>query len=249
MASFLDNIPKITRSILIICVIVFLGSLIGDLSGRGDILSDYLALFFPASENFRWWQPVTYMFVHGNFTHIFFNMWAFVLFGSVLEQELGPKRYLTLFLVCGIGAAAIHLGVEYLQYKQSFAELSARFSGNTPEEINDVILKWNMVDFDGFGLKDNPYYIPPTVGASGAIYGIMLAFAMTWPDARLMLLIPPVSLKAKWMALIFVAIELITGIFFTSDGVAHFAHLGGMLFAFILMIWWRRRGVLRRYYY
>ncbi len=238
MAGFLDNLPKVTRSILIVCVIVFLGQAVGELIGKGDVITEYFALFYPASGYFRFWQPLTYMFVHGGFMHLFFNMWAFIVFGAVLEKALGEKRYLTLFLVCGLGAAAVHLGVEYFQYRHYFAGFVALNPGHSMEELTTY---FNAYQVD--------MACPPTVGASGAIYGIMLAFSMMWPNARLTLLFPPVSLKAKWLAIIFIGIELLTGIFLTSDGVAHFAHLGGMLFAFILMIWWKRRGVIRKYYW
>ena len=150
--------------------------------------------------------------MHGNFMHIFFNMYTLVLFGSVLERAIGPKKFLVFYFITGLGAAALHLGVQHLQF--------AANAGNYQALVN--ILR------------------TPTVGASGAIYGILIGYAMLYPESVLTLIFPPVSLKARWLVIIFVVIELATGIFDTADGVAHFAHLGGMLFGFLLMFYWKK---------
>ena len=190
-------LPPAIKNLLIINIIVFLGTeLIGEPMYR------LFALFPIGSPLFRWWQFVTHMFMHGNFAHIFFNMWSLIVFGPLLERLWGSKKFLIFYFVCGLGASLCH---ELVQMTQPLANI-------------------------------------PTVGASGAIYGLLLGFGMLYPNYVLTLVFPPVSLKAKWFVVIFAAIELVTGILGTSDGVAHFAHLGGMLFGLILILIWKKQG-------
>lgn len=213
--SFWKRIPVATRNLLLVNIIVYVFTFLDDLRG-GDVLIQYLAVFFPASPFFRPWQVLTYMFLHANFAHLFFNMWALFMFGMALEQAIGTKKFLILYFACGIGAYLMHTGVQWAQY--SF------FLTSGAQEAAFNLLR------------------TPTLGASGAIYGIEVAFAVVYPDMRLTLIFPPVSLKAKWMILIFIGIELLTGITGTMDGIAHFAHLGGALIGFILMMFWKKRN-------
>ncbi|MBQ9192432.1 MAG: rhomboid family intramembrane serine protease [Bacteroidales bacterium] len=217
-SNFLDRIPPVTRNILIINVIVFLATLINQ-----EFMVGTFAMFYPASPLFRWWQPLTHMFMHGGWMHILFNMYTLVMFGMVVERALGTKKFLILYFVAGFGAVALHTGVEWLQV------LSLASS-------NDPSAQAQYIDL----LRT------PVVGASGAIYGVLVAFAMLYPQARMTLLFPPVTLDAKWMVAIFIGIELLTGITGTQMGIAHFAHLGGALFAFLLVLYWRKRGELWR---
>ena len=143
--------------------------------------------------------------MHGGFWHILFNMYTLFLFGMVVERTIGSKKFLVYYFLCGLGAAALHIGVQALT---------------------------------------GPSLYVPTLGASGAVYGLLLAYAYLFPDNKLTLLFPPVTLSAKWMVLIFLAIELLTGVTGTADGVAHFAHLGGALMGWLLMVWWRKTGRL-----
>ena len=217
--SFLSRIPPVTKNLLIINVIFFLVTLIGE-----DFMVGTFALFYPTSPFFRWWQPLTHMFMHGGFWHIFFNMYTLLIFGTPVEQALGSKRFATLYFVAGLGSVALHLGVQYLQIQHFLAV------GTPAAQISITnILR------------------TPTVGASGAIYGVLMAFAMIHPDAVLTLIFPPIPLKAKWWVIIFAAIELFTGVTGTLDGVAHFAHLGGMLFGFLLIRYWQKHGGIWRY--
>lgn len=214
-SSFLGNIPVATRTLLIVNIIVYLFTFLADMRGT-DVMYEYFAVFFPASPFFRPWQVLTYMFLHGNFAHLFFNMWGLFMFGMALENAIGTKKFLILYFAAGIGAYLLHTGVQWAQYSyflSSGAEQSA----------------YNLLR-------------TPTLGASGAIYGIEVAFAVVYPNLKLTLLFPPVSLKAKWMILIFIGIELFTGITGTLDGIAHFAHLGGALVGFLLMLWWKKRS-------
>lgn len=158
------------------------------------------------------------MFMHGGFWHIFFNMYTLLMFGMILEQTIGSKKFLLFYFVTGLGAVALHMGVEYLQMQTLLS------SGNS-SAVQRLLLT-------------------PTVGASGAIYGVLIGYAMLYPETTLTLIFPPIPLKAKWWVLIFAAIELFTGITGTLDGVAHFAHLGGMLFGWLLILYWKRKGSL-----
>ncbi len=213
--SLWRRIPVATRNLLLVNVVVYLFSFIAEMRDS-DVMLEYLAVFFPTSPFFHFWQPLTYMFMHANFAHLFFNMWALFLFGVALENAIGTKKFLILYLASGIGAYLMHTGVQWAQYAYCLQA----------------------------GMEQAAYNIlrTPTLGASGAIYGIEVAFAVVYPNLMLTLIFPPISLKAKWMILIFIGIELLTGITGTMDGVAHFAHLGGALVGFLLMFYWKRRN-------
>lgn len=216
--NFLQNIPPVTRNILIVNVILFIATLVNE-----NFMIGTFAMFYPASPLFRWWQPVTHMFMHGGWWHIFFNMYTLVMFGMVVERALGTKKFLILYFVTGLGAVALHTGVEWLQVHQLLS------SGDPADAMAASTL-----------------FRTPMVGASGAIYGVLVAFAMLYPEARMTLLFPPVTLNAKWMVIIFIGIELVTGITGLQVSIAHFAHLGGALFGFLLVWYWRKRGGLWR---
>ncbi|MBQ7272868.1 MAG: rhomboid family intramembrane serine protease [Bacteroidales bacterium] len=218
MARFLENIPPVTRNLLYVNVIMFVATLINPVFMKGTF-----AMAFPFATDFRWWQPVTHMFMHDGFFHIFFNMYTLVMFGMVVERVLGTKRFLILYAITGFGAVALHTGVEFLQVQQLLKE----YPGTNPLYIYNSI--------------------PHVLGASGAVYGVLVAFAMLYPQARMTLIFPPVTLDAKWMVIIFIGIELLTGITGTQMGVAHFAHLGGALFGWLAILYWKKRGKLYRY--
>jgi membrane associated rhomboid family serine protease len=216
--NFLERIPPVTRSLLIVNVIMFVATLINE-----DFMIRTFAMFYPASPLFRWWQPLTHMFMHGGWWHILFNMYTLVMFGMVVERALGTKKFLILYFVTGLGAVALHTGVEWLDIHR----LAASTDMSAQASVIDILRT-------------------PMVGASGAIYGVLVAFAMLYPEARMTLIFPPVTLDAKWMVAIFIGIELLTGITGTQVGIAHFAHLGGALFGFLLVWYWRKRGELWR---
>ena len=209
MRRFFQNLPQVTRNIFIVNLIFFVATLAAE-----DFMLRTFAMFYPASPLFKFWQPVTHMFMHGGFWHIFFNMYSLLMFGTVVEKAIGPRKFLVFYFICGLGAAAMHTGVEYIS-ATSFLAL-----GKTAEY--------------------SQLLYTPVVGASGAIYGLLVAFAMLYPDARLTLIFPPITLDAKWWVIIFIGIELITGITGTAMGIAHFAHLGGALFGFLLIFAWRK---------
>ena len=217
--NFLSNIPTATKNIIITNVIVFVGILVNE-----GFMVENFALFYPASQYFRPWQFLTHMFMHGGFFHLFFNMYTLFFFGCVLENTIGLRKFVIFYFVCGLGAAALHTGVQWIQ---AASMMSAIGDGSATAMASYHALK-----------------LTPTVGASGAIYGVLLGYAMLFPYSKKTLLFPPVTLSAKWMVAIFAGIELFTGITGTMDGVAHFAHLGGMVFGWILIVYWKKKGTL-----
>lgn len=217
--GFLSNMPTAIRHIIVINVLVMIMTYLNE-----DFMYEHFALFYPTSQFFRWWQPVTHMFMHGGFWHLFFNMYTLFIFGSVLERVWGTRKFLIFYFVTGLGAAAIHTGVEWIQM-QSWLTQAAEGSMAAQSAIH--VLK-----------------LTPTVGASGAIYGVLMGYAMLYPDSVLTLLFPPISMKAKWFVLIFAAIELLTGVTGTGGGIAHFAHLGGLIFGFLLILYWKKKHTL-----
>ena len=217
--GFLSNIPSAVKNIIIINVLVMVM-----ISLNQEFMVEKFALFYPTSPFFHWWQMLTHMFMHGDFFHLFFNMYTLFIFGSVLERVWGPKKFLIFYFVTGFGAAAIHTGVEWLQM-QNWITQAAEGSQTALIEIHNLKMT-------------------PTVGASGAIYGILMGYAMLYPDSIMSLVFPPISMKAKWFVLIFAAIELLIGITKTNSGIAHFAHLGGLIFGFLLITLWKKRGHL-----
>lgn len=236
-----------TKHLLIVNIIIYIAWSMTSLRGGSGPL-DALALYYPATGYFHWWQPVSYMFMHGNFTHILFNMYSLWLFGAAVERILGTKRYLILYFVAGLGAAATHLGVQYLSYSATVTgyvqQLSVLFPDTDPVVLHQMVRENFFSYVQMFETPESIgslVFLHPTVGASGAVYGLMMAFAMLNPRAEMLLIFPPVRLSAKWMVIIFGGIELLTGIFSTSDGIAHFAHLGGMLFAFFFIMQWRQK--------
>ena len=219
--GFLSNLPTAVKNIIIINVLVMIMT-----SLNGDFMYEKFALFYPTSPFFHWWQPVTHMFMHGGFTHILFNMYTLFIFGSVLERIWGGQKFLLYYFVTGLGAALLHLGVMYLQLQGYIAQVNA---GNIYAQANIQAL-----------------LTTPTVGASGAIYGLLLAYGMLFPNNVMQLIFPPVALKAKWFVLIFGALELMLGLSGRGGNVAHFAHLGGMIFGFFLILYWKKNN--RMYY-
>ena len=210
---FISQIPTVTKNLVAINILMFIATLINE-----NFMVANFAMFYPASPFFKPWQILTHMFMHGGFWHIFFNMYSLLMFGSILERSLGPKKFLIFYFVTGLGAVALHTGVEWMQARVFIA--------------NDAAQAYQQL------------LVTPTLGASGAIYGVLIGFAMLYPQARLTLIFPPIPMTAKWLVIIFAAIELFSGINGIQDGVAHFAHLGGMLFGWLLIRWWRKHGKL-----
>ena len=216
-------LPTAVKNLLIINAIMFLADLA--LTRFGVNLSNILGLHFFMASDFRPWQLLTYMFMHGNFSHLFFNMFALWMFGNTLENIWGTKRFLLFYILCGLGAGLMQEGVQYIEY---ITKLSHYQNVNMGGSIIPMGQYLNYMT---------------TVGASGAIYGLLLAFGMMFPNSMIYLYFV-MPIKAKWFVIGYAAIELLTGIFATSDGVAHFAHLGGMLVGLIILLVWKKKGRL-----
>jgi len=216
------SVPPVTLNIIIINVLVWIMTELNQ-----EFMVSNFAMFYPSSPFFKPWQVVTHMFMHGGFWHIFFNMYTLFIFGSVLERVWGGKKFLLFYFVTGLGAVALHTGVQWIEAQHYMTQIA---EGDAAAAASLHALKFT-----------------PTVGASGAIYGLLMGYAMLFPDSVLTLIFPPVSLKAKWFVLIFAAIELVTGVFSVGGGIAHFAHLGGMLFGWLLIVYWKRRNRMYQY--
>ncbi|MGB3946704.1 MAG: rhomboid family intramembrane serine protease [Bacteroidia bacterium] len=215
-------LPLVVKNLLIINGLFFLATL--SFETLGWDLSDTLGLHFPLADSFRPYQIITYMFMHGSFMHLFFNMFALWMFGNTLENVWGPKRFLTYYLITGIGAAVCHYAVVYYEMQPAL------------NYINQNALDYPELE----ALKQEVYNAPVVVGASGSVFGILLAFGMMFPNTLLYLYFA-IPIKAKWFVVLYGAVELFSGLRGDpSDNVAHFAHLGGMLFGFILIKYWKR---------
>ncbi len=266
-------LPTIIKNLIIINVIFSLATFAFKRTFGVD-LTDYLGLYFFKSENFHFFQYITYMFMHGDMTHLFFNMFSLWMFGSVLENYWGPKRFLLFYFVTGIGAAVVHtivIGIDYFGIQSAINtyaenpnpealvalvqnELTAILTPEKVANVNAFLREWQMNMHSGTDYGYQSVELAqqllsaraniPVVGASGAVYGILLAFGMTFPNQYIYLyFIMPI--KAKWFVLGYGLIELASGIFSSGDGIAHFAHLGGMIFGYFLIRYWKKHDIER----
>ncbi|HLV51851.1 MAG TPA: rhomboid family intramembrane serine protease [Flavobacterium sp.] len=239
----MNQITPVVKQLLIVNVILFVGTFLV------PELTSYFALYYPESPNFRIWQVITHMFMHGGVMHILFNMFALYSFGSVLEHYWGGKKFFLFYILCGLGAAVLHTAVNYWQFHDGLGTLLA--NGFKKEEIIELLnqgmfdSRWQNVlpsgTFSGFVSS----YLSVAVGASGAIYGLLVAFAFMFPNAGLSLIFLPVPVKAKYFVPGILLLDLILGfkgssIFGGGTGIAHFAHIGGALVGFLLMWLWKK---------
>jgi membrane associated rhomboid family serine protease len=229
-------LPPVIKNLLIINFLMYLGTTV--FSGMGLNLVKWLALYFPASPNFMPHQLVTHMFMHGGFGHVFFNMFALWIFGTALENLWGSKRFLIFYMVTGLGASLVHMGVNAFQYYDAIDHLTPEMMESVEQKGYSYMMQGKVFTNSYMALYNEMLNVP-TLGASGAVFGILLAFGMTFPNQYIYVyfLLP---IKAKWFVIIYGALELYNGIMYTNDGIAHFAHLGGMLFGFFLIRYWRK---------
>lgn len=234
-SGFLRSIPPVTKNLIIINLLFWLASLV--LPKVGIDLVELLGLHFPGATDFKLYQIISYMFMHDtrSFTHVFFNMFAVYMFGRVLENVWGPKRFLLFYMVTGIGAGLIQEIVWFF-------------------ELRDVVMSsYEMINLNGTQLITKAEYLNlfVTIGASGAVFGVLLAFGMLFPNIPLYLMFIPVPIKAKYFVIGYGLIELFMGVSnFSGDSVAHFAHLGGMLFGYIMIKYWQKKDRNNgRYFY
>ena len=211
------NLPTVTRYLLIANFIIFL--LAATFQRYGIDLNTIGGLHYVSASSFHWWQPITYMFLHANFSHIFFNMFAVWMFGPLIEQEWGPRRFAVYYLICGLGAALI-------------------------QELVWMLMLSNMSSVYSSAAIAQYAYMLNTIGASGAVFGILFAFGWLFPDVPMFILFVPIPIRARVFVIIYALIELFAGLGsvagFTADNVAHFAHLGGMLFGWLLILYWKK---------
>lgn len=204
------RLPTITRNLLLLNIIVFF---LSSLRPFGVDLDQVLGLHYWTADSFHWWQPVTYMFMHADFNHIFFNMFAVLMFAPVLEREWGEKKFIIYYLICGLGAAL----AQELVWMGMFGREIAAY----PYLAEQLV----------------------TIGASGAVFGILLAFGWLFPEVRMFILFIPIPIRARILVIIYAGIELLAGLGslagFSADHVAHFAHLGGMVFGLLVLLYWR----------
>ncbi|MDD2621926.1 MAG: rhomboid family intramembrane serine protease [Bacteroidales bacterium] len=268
-------LPPIVKNLLIINILCFLATIVLKSTFSIDLYK-LLGLHYFQSDIFSPYQFITYMFMHGSFEHLFFNMFALWMFGSTIENVWGSKRFIIFYLITGIGAALTHYLIIHLQLSTDIALLEASIQSPDIVTLQALIKNhqfhinqysgdiWNqfllfqenvhalqfapsnveaMEQINDFLNNYLNYYVslPNVVGASGSIYGLLLAFGILFPNAMIYIyfLFP---MKAKWFVIIFGVIELISGIFGSGDGVAHFAHLGGMIFGLLLILLWRKKS-------
>ena len=246
------QLPPVTKNVIIINLIIWLFMFISP--GIYQNIMTYGALHYVSAPKFIPTQLFSYMFMHSTegIGHVFFNMFTLFFFGNALERTLGSGRFLFYYISCGIGAALIQECVWAMTWVHSFCEWYGHATGLTSSTVR-LMLDQSMAT--GLGMETVNSYLDNamlTIGASGAIYGILLAFAMIYPNAPMYLFLIPVPIKAKWMVIGFVVIELLMGLSSAAglvDGIAHFAHLGGMIFGFFMIWYWKKHGNLNNNFY
>lgn len=232
------GMPPVVKNIIMINILMLLATFAVN-SVFGIDLNSRLGLYFPKSEHFQPYQILTHMFMHGGLWHLFFNMYALYIFGQILENVWGPKRFMIYYLVTGLGAALVHESVITFEYLKLMKVIE-------PDQLKLVLNEGASYFAEGKVFTDpvmqelQLLLNTPTVGASGAIFGVLLAFGVLFPNTQLMLLFPPIPIKAKYFVLIYGAIELYLAFTQPGSNIAHTAHLGGMLFGYILIRYWRK---------
>ena len=266
--SSFDRFPMVVKNLLIINGLMYLATMVLQNTFSID-LANYLGLFFFTSEYFKPHQIISHMFMHGSLMHIFSNMFALWMFGSILENAWGPKRFLIFYLICGLGGAITHMAFTAYQIHLVQGEINLFFESVTIDnfkmlleghrgllydsdyinQANTLLNTWSQNPSDSAMILQAKILAQkltsmeaniPVVGASGAVFGVLLAFGMLFPNTYLYLMFPPIPIKAKYFVIFYGAFELYAGVSGTQEGVAHFAHLGGMLFGFILIKFWNK---------
>lgn len=238
-AGFMSSIPVVTRNLIIINFLVWIADTL--LSNQFD-MGRYLALHYFSSDYFMPHQIITYMFMHGSLGHVFFNMFAVYMFGRTLEMVWGPKRFLVYYMLTGIGAAALQLLITYIRIHSIEANMTSEAISMVHSEGLAVLMSGKNYIDSGMGTL-NVLINTPMVGASGAVFGVLVAFGMLFPNVELMMLFFPVPIKAKWFVIGYGVMELVLGVWDgAGDNVAHFAHLGGLITGFLIVLYWKKKG-------
>lgn len=240
--NLFSNIPQVTKNILILNILFFVAKYV--FASKGIDLDHLFGAYYPNSPLFKPFQIITYFFMHANFFHILFNMLIFVMFGSSLERLWGPKRYFIFYVITAIGAYVIYSitgTIQLIELKNQLASIGYNISDLNNSIINNSFENINVIDESS--LNNLTLYInkssTPMIGASGAVYGIMAAFAYIFPNTELMLMFPPIPVKAKFLIPVYFLIEIYSN-FHVNDNVAHLAHIGGGLTGLIIVYFWKK---------
>ncbi|UKN01943.1 rhomboid family intramembrane serine protease [Paracrocinitomix mangrovi] len=243
--SIFRNMPQVTKNLLIINVLLFLAKIV--LVNQAINLDEYLAMHYPTSPFFYPHQIVTSVFMHGDFTHLLFNMFGVVFVGSHLERIWGSKRYLIFYMFSAIGGVICATGIHAIEMYQAAGSLVPDITLSAEHFLDgqgDWMVSYNYANLGGYEAEQLKSIINislgQSLGASGALYGVLMAFAMLFPNTEFMLIFPPIPIKAKWLALILGGFAVYSGVTGTAEGIGHFGHLGGMLFGFILIKIWQK---------
>lgn len=246
MDSFLQRIPPVTRNLLIINIILW--AVPTFMPSLGHSLEVYCALHYFSSPGFNVAQLFTYMFLHANFSHLFFNMFALLVFGAPVERAMDSRRFLFYYITCGIVAGLIQMGIFSLVIHRYASMYSS-------EEYHEIIRQgWNIMK-NGYNFTDptlgtlNALVNQPMVGASGAIFGVILAMGMLFPNQPMYIMFIPYPVKVKWIVVGYAVIELVQGMGNLASNVAHFAHLGGMVAGLFLILYWKKKGVFNNHWF
>jgi membrane associated rhomboid family serine protease len=230
----MNNLPPVVKNLLIINVLFFVAKWIFEQQGIPFV--EYLAVFYFDSPFFKIWQPITYMFMHADMMHIFFNMFALYSFGGILEAHWGGKRFINFYLITGLGALALQWAVQAFEVYQLTGSPINNLETLSVASVTDV----NTL---------RAIYGGPMVGASGAIFGLLVAFAVLYPNIEMYIMFIPVPIKAKYIIPVYIVIELFLGVSrIAGDSVAHFAHLGGAIIGYLLVKLWRNKNTFYDYY-
>ncbi len=253
--SPLASLPTVTKNLLIINFICWLATIALPNIFPNFNLVDTLGMHYWASEKFNIAQLFTYQFLHGGFTHAFFNMFSVYMFGAAIEQYWGSKRYLMFYLIAGVGAGVVQQLIWTIDLQAMLNAINTSIEANSPAALLHyeaklrTILRFgsleNATALDMLHMKNLIANAPLTIGASGAVFGLLFGFGYLFPEARMMLIFLPVPIKARAFVAIYAVAELFLGVAnFSGDNIAHFAHLGGMLFGWIMIVMWRKKGNL-----
>jgi membrane associated rhomboid family serine protease len=235
MNNILSNLSPVVKNILILNIICFVGTIIFPAADR------LFGVYYPDSPFFEVWQPITYMFMHGGFSHLFFNMFALVMFGPIIERMFGSKRFLNYYIITALGALVLQYGVQAIEVYQIFGSPFAAEVINLNLAANTIS---SNLPFTGDQLSTlGSIYGTPMVGASGAIFGLLLAFAYFYPNMPLYFMFIPVPIKAKYFVGGYILIEIYLGFNNSGSSIAHLAHVGGALFGYLMIkMWGYRKG-------
>ncbi|MFI5204858.1 MAG: rhomboid family intramembrane serine protease [Flavobacteriales bacterium] len=237
LRDLFNNMPVVTKNLFLLCILMFIVQLSGENAFNGEGMTHKLGVYYIFSPYFEPYQVITHMFCHGNVPHLLFNMLALISIGSLLERVWGPKRFLVFYLITGLGAVCIHeFAIGYDLY---------RAVGQW--KVSDVTLTHDSINYNELLYTEKQAqqimgaYLSPTLGASGAVFGLLVGLAMLFPNIELMFIFLPIPIKAKYLVPVYVVIELMLGMKnYEMDNIAHFAHLGGALFGFILIKLWQK---------